>query len=68
MYPVKYIFPVLLSVSLTRLVCESWHWSIVVYAADFRRFLSQFSTNFHEILHTLFSIHVVTTLKVLISI
>ena len=31
---------------------------------DFRRLLSQFSTNFHEILHTLFSIHVVTTLKV----
>ena len=31
---------------------------------DFHRFLSQFSTNFHEILHTLFTIHVVTTLKV----
>ena len=31
---------------------------------DFLRFLSQFPTNFHEILHTLFSIHVVTTLKV----
>ena len=31
---------------------------------DFLRFLSQFSTNFHEILHTLFSIHVLTTLKV----
>ena len=31
---------------------------------EFRGFLSQFSTNFHEILHTLFSIHVVTTLKV----
>ena len=31
---------------------------------EFRRFLSQFSINFHEILHTLFSIHVVTTLKV----
>ena len=33
---------------------------------DFRRFRSQhgqFSTNFHEILHTLFSIHGVTTLK-----
>ena len=30
---------------------------------EFRRFLSQFSTNFHEILHTLLSIHVVTTLK-----
>ena len=30
----------------------------------FRRFLSQFSTNFHEILHTLFSIHVVATLKI----
>ena len=27
-------------------------------------FLSQFSTTFHEILHTLFSIHVVTTLKI----
>ena len=26
-------------------------------------FLSQFSTNFHEILHTLFSIHVAITLK-----
>ena len=35
---------------------------------EFRGFLSQFSTDFHEILHTLFSIHVVTTLKVLISI
>ena len=35
---------------------------------DFRGFLSQFSTNFHEISHTLFSIHVVTTLKVLINI
>ena len=31
---------------------------------DFCGFLSQFSTNFHEILHTLFSIQVVTTLKV----
>ena len=31
---------------------------------EFRRFLSQFSTNFYEILHPLFSIHVVTTLKV----
>ena len=31
---------------------------------DFRRFLSRFSTNFHEILHTLFLIHVVITLKV----
>ena len=29
----------------------------------FRGFLSQFSTNFHEILHTLFAVHVVTTLK-----
>ena len=26
---------------------------------DFPRFLSQFSTNVHDILHTLFSIHVV---------
>ena len=31
---------------------------------EFRGFLSQFSTNFHEILHTLFSIHVVTTLTI----
>ena len=31
---------------------------------EFRRFLSQSSTNFHEILHSLFSIHVVTTQKV----
>ena len=31
---------------------------------EFRRFLRQFSINFHEILHTLFSINVVTTLKV----
>ena len=31
---------------------------------EFRRFLSQFSTNFHEILHILFSIHVVTTLTI----
>ena len=31
---------------------------------EFHRFLRQFSINFHEILHTLFSIHVVTTLKV----
>ena len=31
---------------------------------EFRRFLNKFSTNFHDILHTLFSIHVVTTLKV----
>ena len=31
---------------------------------EFRRLLHQFSINFHEILHTLFSIHVVTTLKV----
>ena len=30
----------------------------------FRGFLSQFSINFHEILHTLFPIHVVTTLKI----
>ena len=32
---------------------------------EFRGFLSQFSTNFYEILHTLFPIHVVTTLKIL---
>ena len=31
---------------------------------EFRGFLSQFSTNFHEISHTLFSIHVVTTLNI----
>ena len=31
---------------------------------EFRLFLSQFSNNFHEILHTLFSIHVVNTRKV----
>ena len=31
---------------------------------EVRRFLSQFSTIFYEILHTLFSIHVVTTVKV----
>ena len=31
---------------------------------EFRGFLSQFLTDFHEILHTLFSIHVVTPLKV----
>ena len=31
---------------------------------EFRRFLKQFLTNFHEILHTPFPIHVVTTLKV----
>ena len=30
---------------------------------EFRRLLRQFSINFHEILHTPFSIHVVTTLK-----
>ena len=30
---------------------------------EFRGFLSQFSTNFHEILHTLFSMLVVTTQK-----
>ena len=30
---------------------------------EFRGFLSQIWTNFHEILHTLFSIHVVTTLN-----
>ena len=35
---------------------------------EFCRFLSQFSTNFHEILHTLFSIHVVKFREVLISI
>ena len=29
----------------------------------FSGFLSQFSTNFYEILHTLFAIHVVTTAK-----
>ena len=34
----------------------------------FRQFLGQFSTNFHEISHKLFSIHVVTTLKILQSI
>ena len=31
---------------------------------EFLWFLRQFSINFHEILHTLFSIHVVTTQKV----
>ena len=35
----------------------------VVY--EFHVFLIQFSNNFHEILHTLFSINVVTTLKIL---
>ena len=39
-------------------------WFTLTVVNDFRRFLSQFSTNFHEILHTLFFIHVVTTLKV----
>ena len=34
---------------------------------EFRGSLSQFSTNFHKILHTLFSIHGVTTLKILRS-
>ena len=32
---------------------------------EYHGFLSQFSTNFHEIFHTLFSIQFVTTLKVL---
>ena len=48
-----------------------FHWSTIVRFTlnsstrinEFRRFLSQFSINFNEILHTLFSIHVVTTLK-----
>ena len=31
---------------------------------EFRRFLGQFSTNFHDILRTLFSIHVVPTLNI----
>ena len=31
---------------------------------EFRRLLRQFLINFHEFLHTLFSIHVVTTLEV----
>ena len=31
---------------------------------EFREFLNQFSTNFYEILHTLFSIHVVISLKI----
>ena len=31
---------------------------------EFRRFLGQFLTNFYEILHTLFSNHVVITLEV----
>ena len=31
---------------------------------EFRGFLSHLSTKFHEILHTLFSIHIVTTLKI----
>ena len=35
---------------------------------EFRGFLGQFSTNFHEILHTLFSIHVVTTLKSILEV
>ena len=30
---------------------------------EFRRFFGQFLTNFHEILHSLFSIHVVTIPK-----
>ena len=34
---------------------------------EFRWFLGQFSTNFHEILHTLFYIYVVPTREVLIS-
>ena len=38
--------------------------STLTVVNEFRRFLSQFSTNCHEILHTFFSIHVVTTLKV----
>ena len=35
---------------------------------EFRGFLSQFSSIFYGILHTLLFIHVVTTLKVLTSI
>ena len=32
---------------------------ILALVNEYRRFLSQFSTNFHESLHTLFSIYVV---------
>ena len=35
---------------------------------EFRGFLSQFSTNFHEILHTLFSIHVVILLTSIVEV
>ena len=35
--------------------------------SEFLRFIGQVSTNVHAILHTLFSIHVVTTLKILRS-
>ena len=36
----------------------------IVVVNDFRRFLRQFSTNFHEISYSLFSIHAVIALKV----
>ena len=39
-------------------------YTFITLVNEFRHFLSQFSTNFHEILHTLFFIHVVTPLKV----
>ena len=51
--------------------CTKSYFAIVGFTLtvvnEFRRFFGQFSTNFHEILHTLFSIHVVTTLKILRS-
>ena len=39
----------------------------LIVVGDFRRLFSQFSTSFHEILPTLFTIHVLNTLKVLQS-
>ena len=50
------------------MMCDTIVGFTITVVNDSRQFLSQFSTNFHEILHTLISIHVVTTLKVLINI
>ena len=47
--------------AVTKKSSASFYWTILKFIeCTYRGFLSQFLTNFHEILHTLFSIHVVT--------
>ena len=56
-----YIGPTSQTLAQDRTIIVGFNLTVV---NEFCRFLSQFATNFQEILNTLFSFHVVTTLKV----